>query len=308
MNLNDTDIEVNKSLFDRIGRKKAYLDSKRPLSKDAVIRLHEELRLMHTYHSNAIEGNTLTLQETKLVVKEGITIGGKSLAEHLEATGNANAFEKIEELARRQKKIDLTEVLEIHEIATQGLLEDSGRYRTQNVRIAGAKKSPPDFSKVPKLMEEMLNIVTRMHVHGVAIASYFHHRLVEIHPFSDGNGRVARLMMNLFLMRSGYPPVVLKKEDRKRYYDCLKKADHGNLGPFVNFIGRALDESLTLYISIFGGKNELIPLAELARISPYSQEYLSLRARQGVLSAVKIGRVWHSTRKELEEYIELYGR
>lgn len=308
MKKTNTDIELDSLLFERIDRKKAYLDSKRPLSKGAVNRLHEEFRLMHTYHSNAIEGNTLTIQETKLVVEEGITIGGKSLAEHLEATGNAKAFEKIEELAHGQGRMDLTEVLEIHEIVTRGLLEDSGCYRIQNVRIVGAKKSPPDFSKVPKLMEEMLNNVSRMKAHSVVVAAYLHHRLVEIHPFSDGNGRVARLIMNLLMMRSGYPPAVLRKEDRKKYYDCLKKADSGNLGPFVNFIGKAVDESLTLYISTFGGKNELLPLSELAKVSPYSQEYLSLRARQGVLSAVKIGRVWHSTRKELEEYIEMFGR
>jgi Fic family protein len=308
MKKTDTDIKLDSLLFKRIERKKAYLDSRRPLSKDSVNRLHEEFRLMHTYHSNAIEGNTLTLQETKLVVEEGITIGGKSLREHLEATGNAKAFEKIEELVQKRKSIILTEVLEIHEIVTRGMIEDSGRYRTQNVRIAGAKKSPPDFSKVPKLMKEMLGNVSRMKAHSVVVAAYLHHRFVEIHPFSDGNGRVVRLMMNLLLMRAGYPPVVLKKEDRKKYYDCLKKADSGDLEPFVKIIGRAVDESLTLYVSIFGGKNELIPLSELAKVAPYSQEYLSLRARQGVLSAVKIGRVWHSTKKELEEYMKFIGK
>lgn len=308
MNNADTDIEVNSLLFERIQRKKEFLDSKRPLPKSALNRLHEEMRLLHTYNSNAIEGNTLTLQETKLVVEEGITIGGKSLAEHLEATGNAKAYEKIEDFAKGQSKINLLLILEIHEIVTKGILEDSGRLRTQNVRIAGMKKSPPDFSKIPKLMDELFNEVAKMRTHQVVLAAYLHHKLVEIHPFSDGNGRVARLISNLLLMRKGYPPVVLRKADRKKYYDCLKKADAGKLGPFANFIGKALDESLTLYISIFGGKNELVTLSELAKGSPYSQEYLSLRARQGVLSAVKIGRAWHSTKKELEEYITKYGK
>lgn len=308
MNNADTDIEVNSLLFERIHRKKEFLDSKRPLEKSALNRLHEEMRLLHTYNSNAIEGNTLTLQETKLVIEEGITIGGKTLAEHLEATGNAKAFEKIEGLAKGRGKINLLLVLEVYEIVTRGLLEDSGRLRTQNVRIAGAKKSPPDFSKVPKLMEKLFNDITKMRSHNVIVAAYFHHKLVEIHPFSDGNGRVARLISNLYLMRSGYPPVVLRKEDRKKYYENLRKADSGNLGPFANFIGKALDESLTLYISIFGGKNELVPLSELAKGSPYSQEYLSLRARQGALSAMKIRRIWHSTKKELEEYIKMFGK
>ena len=104
-------------------------------------------------------------------------------------------------------------------------------------------------------------------------------------------------------MQKGYPPIVLKKEGRKKYYDVLRKADQGNLGPFINFLAKAVDESLTLYLAIFGGKDEILPLTELAEATPYSQEYLSLRARQGVLSAVKIGRVWHSTKRALEEYM-----
>jgi Fic family protein len=304
----DTDTDVDPSILERIQRKKRFLDSKRPLPKGALNRLQEEIMLLHTYNSNAIEGNTLTLQETKLVIEEGITIGGKSLAEHLEATGNAKAFKKIEAIAKGRRKIDLLLILEIHEIVAKGLLEDSGHFRIQNVRIAGAKKSPPDFSKVPKLMDDLLIELTRIRTNKVFVAAYLHHRLVKIHPFTDGNGRVARLISNLLLMKSGYPPVVLRKDDRRKYYDCLRKADFGDLGPFANFIGKALDESLTLYISIFGGMNELIPLSELAKTSPYSQEYLSLRARQGILSAVKIERAWHSSKKELGEYIKRYGK
>jgi Fic family protein len=308
MKIADTDIEISSSLLERIKRKKRILDSKRPLPKDAVNRLKEEIRLLHTYHSNAIEGNTLTLQETKLVVQEGITIGGKSIKEHLEATGNAAAFERIEELAKTRKIIDLVTVLELHEIACRGILVDAGRYRTQNVRIVGAKSRPPDFSKVPALMDKLIKEVSSMKEHPIVKTAYLHHKFVAIHPFSDGNGRAARLVSNLILMRYGYPPVVLKKEDRKKYYDSLRKADSNNLSPFTNFIARALDESLTLYISIFGGEDELLPLSELAKGTSYSQEYLSLRARQGVLSALKMGRTWHSTKRSLKEYIEMYGR
>ncbi len=157
-------------------------------------------------------------------------------------------------------------------------------------------------------MEELLIEVAKIRTNKVHEAAYLHHGLVEIHPFTDGNGRVARLISNLVLMKSGFPPVVLRKDDHKKYYDCLRKADFGNIRSFVDFIGRALDESLTLFISIFGGKNALVPLSELAKDSPYSQEYLSLRARQGILSAVKMERVWHSSKKELEDYIERYGK
>ncbi len=306
--MNYTDMVYNKKLFERIHQKKAALDSKMPLPADAVEKLNEDIRLRHTYHSNAIEGNTLTLQETKIVVELGIAIGGKPLAEHLEATGNARAFDKIMDLAKKPGALDHITILELHEIITKGLLEDSGKYRTQNVRIAGARKSPPGFLKIPKLMDGLLDGLAKMNVHPIINVTYFHHRFVEIHPFSDGNGRVARLLTNLLLMRSGYPAVVLQKEDGKKYYDSLAKADSGNLGPFINFIGKAVDESLTLYLGIFGGKNELLPLAELSKISPYSQEYLSLRARQGILDAIKLENIWHSSKRALDEYVKERGK
>jgi len=299
----DTDIILKKVLLDRIMAKKERLDSERPLPKDALERLRQEIRLAHTYHSNAIEGSTLSLQETKLILEEGVTIGGKTLREHLEATGNADAFDLIEELARRKKDIDHGVVQEIHGMVTRGQLMDSGKYRTHNVRITGAKKNPPDFSKLVPLMDRLLGDIRKMKGPEMIVAALLHYRFVEIHPFSDGNGRVARLLSNLYLMRAGFPPIVLKKEDRKRYYQCLNKADGGNTGPFVNFVAKAVDEGLTLYLSIFGGKDELVPLRELATGTPYSQEYLSLRARQGAIDAIKMGKVWHSTRRALEEYI-----
>lgn len=290
-------------LSGRIAEKKARLDSKRPLPPDAVRRLRDEIRLLHTYHSNAIEGNTLTLQETKLVIEEGITIGGKSLREHLEATNNAKAFDLIEELAKdwKRNRINQETIQQVHEAVTKGIIE-GGKYRTQNVRITGARKTPPDFSKVPKLMGALVEDIRVEGGDPIERAAFFHHRLVEIHPFIDGNGRVARLLTNLYLMGEGYPPIVLKKEDRMRYYSSLSSADGGNLKPFMLFIAKAVDESLTLYLSIFGGEDELVPLSELAKDSLYSQEYLSLRARQGRLDAVKIGGIWHSTQRALEAY------
>jgi Fic family protein len=176
-----------------------------------------------------------------------------------------------------------------------------------NVRIGGSARSPPDFSKVLARMDDLLG--------GIAACKdplensiRLHHGIAWIHPFSDGNGRTARLAANLVLMRAGYPPVVLRKGDRKRYYSCLAKADSGDIAPLANFIARALDESLSLYLASFGGEDALIPLSELAKGSPYSAEYLSLRARQGLLSAVKMGRSWHSTRRALDEYVKEHGR
>ncbi len=302
--MSDTDTSlIQEKLLSRINSKMQRLNSLRPLPADAVKRLHGELRLLHTYHSNAIEGNTLTLSETKLVLEEGITIGGKSLREHLEATNNAKAFDLMEDIAKKRKAIDHVIIQQIHEAVTAGILEEAGKYRTKNVRITGATKAPPDWSKVVKLMDELIEKITKSKKHPVETAAFMHHMFVEIHPFIDGNGRVARLLMNLYLIAQSYPPIVLKKEDRGKYYRFLRAADAGNLTPFADFIAKAVDESLTMYLAVFGGTDELLPLKELAKETPYSQEYLSLRARQGVLDAVKIGKIWYSSKRAIEQYL-----
>jgi len=299
---------IQEKLLARIDEKMKQLNSVRPIPADALARLHEEMRLVHTYHSNAIEGNTLTLQETKLVLEEGLTIGGKSLREHLEASNNAKAFDRMEELAKKKRAIDHIAIQEIHEIVTRGILEDAGRYRTRNVRITGAVKAPPDWGKIVKQIDELIEKTAESRKHPIETASFLHHRFVEIHPFSDGNGRVARLLTNLYLIAQNYPPVVLKKEERGKYYKSLRTADAGNLSPFANFIAKAVDENLTLYLSISGGVDELLPLKELALETPYSQEYLSLRARQGLLDAVKMGKTWHSSKRAVEQYQSEHGK
>lgn len=307
--MSDTDTSlIQEKLLSRINEKMNRLNSLRPLPADSVKKLHEEMRLLHTYHSNAIEGNTLTLPETKLVLEEGITIGGKSLREHLEATNNARAFDLIENIARKNKTIDHVVIQQIHEVVTAGILEDAGKYRTKNVRITGAAKTPPDWSKVTRLMDELIEKVAQYKRHPVEVASFLHHGFVSIHPFIDGNGRVARLLTNLYLIARGYPPVVLKIGDRGKYYRSLRAADAGNPGQFVNFIAKAVNDNLTKYLSIFGGADELLPLKELAQNSPYSQEYLSLRARQGVLDATKLGKTWYSTRIAIEQYLSEHGK
>jgi len=307
--MSDTDTSsIQEKLLSRINEKIKRLNSLRPLPADAVKKLHEEMRLLHTYHSNAIEGNTLTLPETKLVLEEGITIGGKSLREHLEATNNAKAFDLIEDIAKKKKTIDHAVIQQIHEVVTSCILEDAGKYRTRNVRITGAAKTPPDWSKVIRLMDELIEKITQCKRHPVDIAAFLHHRFVEIHPFIDGNGRASRLLTNLYLIARGYPPIVLKIEDRGKYYRFLRAADAGNIVPFANFIAKAVDESLTMYLSIFGGVDELLPLRELAGNTPYSQEYLSLRARQGVLDAVRIGKIWYSSRNAIEQYLSEHGK
>jgi len=300
----DTDINIDDLLLKRVEEKKKRLDNLRPLPKDALKKLLEDIRLRHTYHSDAIEGNTLTLQETKLVLEEGVTIGGKPLKDHVEAKNDAEAFDLMIKLVHAEKPVSQDIIQQIHEIVTKGILEVSGKYRTEHVRITGSKTTPPSFSKIVKLMDEYISNIRELKLQPIKKAAFIQHELVLIHPFLDGNGRVARLITNLYLMNQGYPPIVLKKEDRRKYYRVLQSADDGDLSPFANFIAQAVHEALMYYLSSFVEDERLISLKEIADFFPYSQEYLSLRARQGKLDAVKIENVWYSSKRALKEYLK----
>jgi len=302
MKYDDTDITIDTMLLQKIEEKKKRLDALRPLSNDAVKKLLEDIRLRHTYHSDAIEGNTLTLQETKLVLEEGVTIGGKPLKDHLEAKNDAEAFDLMVTLVQAKIPISQEIIQQIHEIVTRGILEESGKYRTKNVRIIGSKTTPPSYLKIVKLMEKYTSNIKKLKLHPIKKATFLHHEFVRIHPFLDGNGRVSRLITNLYIMNQGYPPIVLKKEDRCKYYQALQKADDSNVSPLANFIAHAVHEALMYYLSSFVDDERLIPLKEIVEFSAYSQEYLSLRARQGKLDAVKIENIWYSSKRALKEY------
>jgi len=296
---------IDERIHERIIAKKIEMDNYRPLSKQIVRNLHEKMEIEYTYHSNAIEGNRLTLRETQLVIREGITIGGKSLRDHLEAQHHPKAISYIESLIDR----DLTEndILKVHEILFYGILENAGNYRNSQVFIEGSDYLPPPAFEVPTLMKNLFEWLKKNpdELRPIEIAAVFDHKFVSIHPFDDGNGRIARLLMNLLLIKYGYPLTVIRTYDRRRYYDTLKKADNGDVKPFVNFIARCVEESLDLYLSAIKPNNEtrrFLNLAEAAKLTPYSQEYLSLLARRGLIDAVKIGKNWHVTREAINSY------
>jgi Fic family protein len=304
MKYDDTDILIDESLLKKIEEKKRRLDTLRPLPKEAVKKLLEDIRLRHTYHSDAIEGNTLTLQETKLVLEQGITIGGKPLKDHIEARNDAEAFDFMVKLVQKKEIFSQEIIQQIHDIVTKGLLKDSGKYRTGNVRITGSSITPPSYQKIISLMDDYIRSIKNLPLHPLKKAAFIHHRLVWIHPFFDGNGRVSRLITNLFFMQEGYPPIILKQEQRKNYYHVLHQGDEGNLSPLAMFLAKAMNEAVQFYLSVFIDEERLIPLKELAEHSPYSQEYLSLRARQGKLDAVKLETAWYSSTRALQEYIK----
>ena len=306
---------MSKKLYSRIQEKKKKLDSLRPLNKFQLSKIKEQLEIEYIYNSTSIEGNTLTLNETRMVLQEGITIGRKSLREYLDVTNQKEALTWIEEFIKKKKKdIKETDILILHKITLKGISDYwAGRYKTSQNRILGSKlKTTPPY----KVHNEMQNLVYLINKNPnkyniVELAAIAHHELVRIHPFVDGNGRCARLLTNLILMRTGYPPIIIKNKDRKKYFDVLEKAHFGDLRPFVNFIAQLTDSALMAYLSALvptTKETELLPLKVLAKETPYSQEYLSLLARRGVISAVKINGVWNSTREEIKRYLESIKR
>ena len=301
-------------LMARLTEKKARLDALRPLPAAAVRRLDHQLAVEWTYNSNAIEGSTLTLRETQLILETGLTIGGKSLREHFEVINHQAAIEYVEALATQDEPITPYHVRQIHTLVLTNIdSENAGTYRQGAVRIAGTEYEPPDGWEVPRLMHEWsewLQGEARM-LHPVEQAAVAHHRLTAIHPFIDGNGRTARLVLNLLLLRSGYPPAIILRVNRRQYYRVLQRADRGDQAPLANFVGRSLERSLNLYLeagisrtSARSAEDEWISLRDAAQDTPYSQEYLSLLARTGQLEAMKRGRVWYTTRRAVERYRE----
>lgn len=297
---------IDKELHERIARKKKRLDSLRPLPESVLCRLRENFSIELAYNSNAIEGNTLTLRETRLVIEEGLTIKGKPLREHFEAINHQKAFEYLEGVAESNEFSEDT-IKKMHEIILKEISNEyAGIYRDVNVSITGAVKTPPRFEKVPRRMRGFVEYVNTNpeRLSDIELAAMMHYRFVEIHPFIDGNGRCARLLMNLFLMRHGYPVTSVLKVDRTRYYDRLKKADQGDLKPFIDFIGRNVERSLDLYLDAFEKGSGFMSLAEASKGTRYSQEYLSLLARRGRIEAHKLGRNWFLKREALDRYIK----
>lgn len=301
-------------LLRRLTDKKAQLDALRPLPVAMVQRLKEQFTVDWIYNSNAIEGNTLTLRETQLILETGLTIGGKSLREHFEVTNHREAIAYVEQLAEQDTRLTPFHVRQIHKLVLAQIDDaNAGQYRQTPVRIAGATHLPPEAWEAGQRMDEWGQWLkdSERRLHPVELAALAHHRLTAIHPFVDGNGRTARLVMNLLLFRAGYPPAVILKINRQQYYRVLMQADGDRPAPLVNFVGRACECSLTLYLEAStprakrpAAKDEWITLAEAAEGTPYSQEYLSLLARQGRLEAVKRGRMWHTTRRAVAAYRE----
>lgn len=300
---------IHESLI-RMDSKKNKLTGARPLPKAALQKINEALNIEWTYNSNSIEGNTLTLNETKLVIENGMTIKGKSLREHFEAVNHQEAIEYIYTLSQKKTPLKERDILDTHLLVLDKIEKEfSGRYRNAGVRIGGANFIPPNALKVNDLMQELIQWYNKEseHLHPIVRAAVFHHRFVWIHPFFDGNGRTARLLMNLLLMKEKFPPAIILKNDRKKYYDALNKANQGDYTKLILLVFQAAERTMNIYLSSMDNtSDEYLSITDIVEEPDitYSQEYVSLLARQGKIDAYKEGRVWYSTKNAIQQYIK----
>jgi len=239
-------------LFVQTDLKKQQLDAKRPLPKHTVQSLREKLFLEWTYNSNAIEGNTLTMNETKVVL-EGITVGGKTMQEHLEVINHQDAIFYVEDIVRSEEPLSEWQIKNLHRLVLKGIDDRyAGVYRDQQVFISGATHTPPPPLKIQEQMDALMNWYNdeAQELHPIVRGAMLHAIFVGIHPFIDGNGRTSRLLLNLELMKAGYPPIIIRVENRLAYYNTLDKAHTTeDYEGFIELVAKEVEASLDLYLS-----------------------------------------------------------
>lgn len=280
------------------------LQQLRPLPAEKVKNLEDWYKVELTYNSNAIEGNTLTRAETALVVEKGLTVEGKTLPEHLEAINHAEALDYIKELASKKRpELTETDLLNLHRLILKKIDDaNAGRYRTVDVSISGSDVKLPSPVKVPELMEQFMSWLTgTSELHPAKLAIDAHFRLVSIHPFIDGNGRTARLLMNLLLMQAGFPPAVIRNEVRREYIESLEYAQKTeDLGRYYDFMYSEIERSLTQYLKLVkpsddasrddetGTEQGLLKIGELANQADETVVTIRHWTREGLLSVKKL--------------------
>ena len=246
------------ALLKKIDAYKVAIDSHRPLTKEEVEELDSYFRIGLTYSSNALEGNTLTISETKVILEDGITVGGRPLKDCYEATGHAKAYDFMLEIARSEKVVFSEDmILNLHKLFYGSLdIENAGKYRTYQVLITGTEYLPPTADEVPQLMKEFVSELNakKDNMHPVMLAAFAHRRLVDIHPFTDGNGRTARLLMNLILVNKGYQIVSIPPVLRIEYIGALQAAQRSKNPSdkaFIRLIAECEIESQKDYCRMF---------------------------------------------------------
>lgn len=240
-------------MFKQIDKKLSLLNTKRPFPTYTAKSLMEKIHLDWIYHSNALEENTLTLLEMKVVL-EGITVGGKTMREHLEVINHRDAISFVEEIVRKEDSLSQWQIKNLHRLVLKGIDDQyAGVYRDQQVLIAGATHTPPAHYLIQEEMDRFMQWYENeaKELHPIVRGAMLHALFVGIHPFIDGNGRTSRLLLNLELMKEGYPPVIIRVENRLTYYEALDKSiDQNDFSDFITLISKEVERSLDLYLSV----------------------------------------------------------
>ncbi|MFU7501294.1 MAG: Fic family protein [Candidatus Tisiphia sp.] len=286
--------------YDLLNNKKKQLDRIRPLTPELVKNLEQWFKVELTYTSNAIEGNTLSRLETAVVIEKGLTVGGKSLVEHLEAKNHAQALDLIHEI-QQKKTCEITEndILSIHALILKGIDDyNAGCYRRVAVRISGSRVIMPNPVKVPNLMADFIAwLNSSKDMHPVQFAGEAHYRLVTIHPFSDGNGRTARLLMNLILIMAGYPPAIIRLQERLPYITSLETAQlGGSKEAYEKIIFNAVNRSLDIYLKAANSVNssdvvlseKLLRIGKLAKVVNETVSTIRFWTKEGLLEIADV--------------------
>lgn len=304
-----TDTEDLKPTFQRLLEKRDFIKKSRPLPALALNKIKESLNLEWTYNSNSIEGNSLTLRETKVILEDGMTIHGKTLREHFEAYNHAKAIDFLYTLVKKNYKLKVGDILSLHKIVLNSIEDHyAGQLRNSGVRISGANFVPPNALKVPDLLDQLIHYVQQNPdgLNTIELTTIFHHQFVHIHPFLDGNGRTVRLAMNLILISEGFPPAIILKNDRKKYYDALNQANNGRYNKLLLLMCQAIERTLNIYINTLpGSADDYLPITNLLEEEqmPYGKAYISLLARQGKIDAYKEGKNWLTSKAAIDNYM-----
>ena len=265
---------------------------------------------LNTWGTNAIEGNTLTWRDVERLLLMNQSVPDRPMRDVLETWQHEAAFRDL--LRRRAEPITPVTVVELHEAVFRGVKPDAGQWRRVNVRITGSRHTPPRMEKVVPLMDAWERAYARRDTEGEGVfplGAWMHREFESIHPFSDGNGRAGRLLLNLHFLKHSWPPVHVLPPDRDRYIRCLDAAHAEGLARLEEFLREANARSvLDLLDQVGTAEDELRPLKAFEARGPYSAKYLALRASQGVLPALKVSGDWRTSRRALRVYREAIGR
>lgn len=305
-------ISLPRRLEHRIAERRKRLDEQRPLSPTVVHTVRNDLRVLLTYHSNAIEGNTLDESETQMVIEHGITIGGHTVKEHLETLNHVEAIALLYELADRGAVITHADILQLHALVVDKLLPSAGQYRDGPVSIRGSRHIPLPWQQVPELMDVWFAWQERegLEYPPIVRAALAHEAFLNIHPFYDGNGRVIRLLLNLQLMRAGYPAVLIQRNVRETHIRALEAVHFGDYQALVTLIGQAVDAGLSLWLDACERTpaDYKLPAHEVAAATGVDAAYLGWLLRNQRVEGTKVGGRWYTSEAAVRRYRDEVSR